>query len=118
MACAGVPEIIPVAGSSAMPSGRSGETSQVASGTWFGGGIGLATSELLTRTSGEGCCVPRGFESGPARHVGGKDSRPSQIPSPSVSGLLGSIPRAASSRSVTPSLSSSSSWTRPPSESS
>ena len=43
---------------------------------------------------------------------------PSQTPSPSESGFLGSVPLATSSRSDAPSLSSSSSSTRSPSEAS
>ena len=59
-----------------------------------------------------------GNASGPAWQTPATAVGPSQIPSPSVSGLLGSIPRAASSRSDEPSLSSSWSSTRPPCEAS
>ena len=54
-----------------------------------------------------------GKASGPASQTPANAIGPSQYPSPSVSGLVESVPVALSSRSVRPSLSSSSSATRP-----
>ena len=55
-----------------------------------------------------------GKASGPASQTPATASAPSQYPSPSVSALVEPGPVALSSRSVTPSLSSSSSSTRSP----
>ena len=92
--CVGVPVMIPVAGSSMRPSGKSGETSQTAPGTGFAGGIG-AVIELLTKTVGPSGPVPNGLESGPPIHCGRTSFGPSQIPSSSVSGSSGSVPMSS-----------------------
>ena len=54
-----------------------------------------------------------GKASGPATQSGGEATGPSHIPSPSVSGLVGLVPSAASSISELPSLSSSKSSIKP-----
>ena len=54
-----------------------------------------------------------GKASGPATQFGGEATGPSHIPSPSVSGLVGSVPSFASSVSELPSLSSSKSSINP-----
>ena len=54
-----------------------------------------------------------GKASGPATQSGSKPTGPSHMPSPSVSGLVGSVPSSASSTSELPSLSSSKSSIKP-----
>ena len=109
----GVPLIVPVAVSRAIPVGSPGYTSKVVPGDASPAGWKPAVCEFLNPKNLPPKFDPCGLSSGPARHIGGTALGPSQIPSESVSGFSGSVPVSEPSTYVPVSVSIASSSPSP-----
>ena len=91
MVSVGVPVISPVVASSDKVAGKSGEISKVPALT-VKYGVTVEMAVLLSATNVGGNVSPFGSASGPATQTPATAIGPSQMPSPSVSGLSGFVP--------------------------